>query len=88
MRGLQTETASELIPEDLRQRVREAANNQGGYCCSLQKYILGILEIDPIIPKAAGGSDDEDNLSRSQTLFTALSLALTLNPSPKLGEGL
>jgi hypothetical protein len=26
--------------------------------------------------------------SRSQTLFTALSLALTLNPSPKLGEGL
>ncbi len=29
-----------------------------------------------------------DMYSRSQTLFTALSLALTLNPSPKLGEGL
>ena len=28
------------------------------------------------------------NLSRSQPLFTALSLALTLNPSPQLGEGL
>ncbi len=44
---------------------------------------------------AGGNSDDElygelgnDSLSRSQTLFTALSLALTLNPSPKLGEGL
>ncbi|OKH10767.1 HNH endonuclease [[Limnothrix rosea] IAM M-220] len=50
------------IPEELRQRVREAANNQCGYCKSLQKYVLGILEIDHIIPKAAGGSDEENNL--------------------------
>ncbi len=30
------------IPEELRQRVREAANNQCGYCKSLQKYVLGL----------------------------------------------
>ncbi len=50
------------IPEAVRQRVRAQANNQCGYCHSLQKYVLGILEIEHIIPKAAGGSDNEDNL--------------------------
>jgi 5-methylcytosine-specific restriction endonuclease McrA len=28
----------------------------------MQKYVLGVLEIEHIIPKATGGSDDEDNL--------------------------
>jgi len=50
------------IPEEVRVRVREQANNQCGYCLSLQKYVLGILEIEHIIPKAAGGTDDEENL--------------------------
>jgi hypothetical protein len=50
------------ISEAVRQRVRSQANNQCGYCRSLQKYVIGILEIEHIIPKAAGGSDDEDNL--------------------------
>lgn len=43
-------------------RVRAAAKDRCGYCLSLQKYVLGILEIEHIIPKAAGGSDDEENL--------------------------
>jgi hypothetical protein len=50
------------IPEEVRKKVREEANNQCGYCRSLQKYVLGILEIEHIISKAAGGSDDEENL--------------------------
>lgn len=50
------------ISEELRARVRAKAGNRCGYCQSLQKYVLGILEIDHIIPKAAGGSDDENNL--------------------------
>lgn len=50
------------ISEELRKKIREDANNQCGYCRSLQKYVLGILEIDHIIPKAAGGSDQEENL--------------------------
>jgi hypothetical protein len=50
------------IPEEVRVRVRSAANNQCGYCRSLQKYVLGVLEIEHIIPKAVGGSDDEENL--------------------------
>ena len=50
------------ISETIRSNVRAAAQNQCGYCRSLQKYVLGVLEIDHIIPKAAGGSDEEDNL--------------------------
>lgn len=50
------------IPEEIRARIRTQANNQCGYCLSLQKYVLGILEIEHIIPKAVGGTDDEENL--------------------------
>jgi HNH endonuclease len=50
------------ISEEVRTRVRASANNQCGYCQSLQRYVLGILEIEHIIPKAAGGSDEEENL--------------------------
>jgi HNH endonuclease len=53
---------SRYISEVIKTRVREAARNRCGYCQSLQKYVLGILEIEHIIPTAAGGSDDEDNL--------------------------
>jgi 5-methylcytosine-specific restriction endonuclease McrA len=54
--------SSSQISEEVRVRVRNLANNQCGYCRSLQKYVLGILEIDHIIPKAKGGTDDEENL--------------------------
>jgi 5-methylcytosine-specific restriction endonuclease McrA len=58
------------ITEEVRARVRSSANEslserlrqRCGYCQSLQKYVLGILEIEHIIPKAAGGSDEEENL--------------------------
>lgn len=50
------------ISEKIRERVRLQANNQCGYCRSHQKYVLGVLEIEHIVPKAAGGSDNEENL--------------------------
>jgi HNH endonuclease len=50
------------IPENVKTRVREAAKNRCGYCQSLQKYVLGVLEIEHIIPKAFGGNDNEENL--------------------------
>ena len=53
---------STRISEEVRARVRFEAQDQCGYCRSLQKYVLGILEIDHIIPKAKGGTDDEKNL--------------------------
>jgi len=50
------------ISEAVRDKIRTQAGNQCGYCRSLQKYVLGVLEIEHIIPKAKGGTDEEDNL--------------------------
>ena len=50
------------ISDKLRERVREQAGNRCGYCRGHQMYILATLEIEHIIPTAAGGLDDEENL--------------------------
>ena len=51
-----------MINDALREQIRTEARNRCGYCLSLQKYVLGKLEIDHIIPQAKGGTDDPDNL--------------------------
>lgn len=50
------------ISGETRARLRQQAHDHCGYCLSPQKYILGPLEIEHIIPKARGGMDDEANL--------------------------
>ncbi|WP_293350789.1 MULTISPECIES: HNH endonuclease signature motif containing protein [unclassified Microcoleus] len=50
------------VSEQVKALIRAQAQNRCGYCRSLQMYVLGILEIDHIIPKAVGGTDDEENL--------------------------
>jgi len=54
--------SSTKISAEIRARVRFEAQDQCGYCRSLQKYVLGMLEIEHIIPKATGGTDEEKNL--------------------------
>jgi hypothetical protein len=48
--------------KEVRTRVRAQAGDQCGYCRTPQRYILGWLEVEHIIPKARGGTDDEENL--------------------------
>jgi hypothetical protein len=50
------------ISEAVRARVRASAGDRCGDCLSPQRLVLGWLEIEHIVPQAAGGSDDEDNL--------------------------
>jgi hypothetical protein len=61
-----------MSPTDLstsvEQRVREAAGDRCGYCLSPQKYVMGKLEIEHIIPRARDGSDEESNLWLSCSL--------------------
>jgi hypothetical protein len=57
----------------LRMRVRRAAAERCGYCRTSQASVPWRLEIDPIIPRACGVSDGEDNLwlaCRACYLFT------------------
>ncbi|MGH7595714.1 MAG: HNH endonuclease [bacterium] len=56
------------ISASVRQRVREAARHRCGYCLSPQKYVMGKLEIEHIIPRAREGSDEESNLWLSCSL--------------------
>ena len=51
-----------MINDALRKQIRAEAGRKCGYCLSLQKYVLGVLEIDHIIPQAKGGTDDPNNL--------------------------
>ncbi|MDJ0591701.1 MAG: HNH endonuclease signature motif containing protein [Pleurocapsa sp. MO_226.B13] len=51
-----------MINDALKKQIRKEAGNRCGYCLSLQKYVLGKLEIDHIIPQAKGGTDNPDNL--------------------------
>ncbi len=50
------------IPHKLRQLIIKQAGNRCGYCLGEQRYILAPLEIDHVLPTAAGGTDDEENL--------------------------
>ncbi len=50
------------LPEATRQRVRQRAGNRCEYCLSHQDYVMGILQVDHVMPRAKGGSDAEDNL--------------------------
>jgi hypothetical protein len=52
----------DYLPVDLVRRVREAARHRCGYCLSPQRLIMARLEVEHIIPRAKGGSDDESNL--------------------------
>ncbi len=53
---------SRSIAAEVRARVRAQAGDRCGYCRSPQRLVLGWLEIEHIIPTAAGGSDEEENL--------------------------
>jgi 5-methylcytosine-specific restriction endonuclease McrA len=38
------------------------AADRCGYCLAAQRYVYSKLQIEHILPRAAGGSDEEDNL--------------------------
>lgn len=50
------------ISAAVKARVRVAADQRCGYCLTQQRYAMQVLEIDHIIPIAAGGTDEEENL--------------------------
>lgn len=74
------------ISSAVRRRVRTIAGNRCGYCHSSQRYVLGLLEIDHIIPKARGGSDDETNLWLSCRMCNSFKAAQLTGRDPIRGR--
>jgi hypothetical protein len=50
------------LTEELRARVRQQAGDRCGYCLSPQHLVMGMLEIEHIVPRSLGGTDVEENL--------------------------
>jgi 5-methylcytosine-specific restriction endonuclease McrA len=56
------------VSEETRNRVRQAARDRCGYCLSPRRLVMSKLELEHIIPRAHGGSNDESNLWLSCSL--------------------
>jgi hypothetical protein len=52
----------EHIPADVVRRVWATAGDRCGYCLAPQHLVLVSLEVEHLVPLAAGGTNDESNL--------------------------
>ncbi len=77
---------SRYIRRAVSERVRKQADNKCGYCLSQQRYVLGKLEIEHIVPQALGGTDDENNLWLSCRLCNSYKGAQTHGRVPLTGH--
>ncbi len=50
------------LSETVRDRIRARSAYRCGYCLAPESLMYATLRVDHIIPKAAGGTDDETNL--------------------------
>ena len=67
-------------------RVRLAAGYRCGYCLAEQRYAMQVLEIEHIIPTAAGGTDEEENLWLACRLCNNFKAAKTHGYDPATGR--
>lgn len=74
------------ISEALRRRVREAAHDRCGYCLSPQRFVMGTLEVEHLVPRAKGGSNEEDNLWLSCSLCNRYKGVQTSAIDPLTGD--
>ncbi len=50
------------LPDELKNKIRCAAQNRCGYCLTPQEIVSMPLEIEHLRPTAEGGTDEEENL--------------------------
>lgn len=74
------------IPVEVSRRIRNAAGNRCGYCLSPQHLVMARLEIEHIIPRANGGSDDESNLWLSCPICNGHKSDRTTGVDPETGR--
>src|SRR5438477_7932007 len=74
------------IPREIQDRVRADAGERCGYCLSPQHLVLGLLEIEHIVPRAKGGTDAEENLWLACRLCNGFKAAQTHARDPQPGR--
>lgn len=74
------------ISKKIRQRVCQRAGNHCEYCLSQQEFVMGSLQIDHVIPAAAGGSDKEENLCLACELYNQYKWKKTEETDPESGQ--
>jgi len=76
----------EQVPRLLRRRVAEQAGHRCGYCLTQTAVVGELMEIDHIIPVAAGGETVEANLWLACRACNGFKLDRTSAPDPATGE--
>jgi len=74
------------LPIEVDRRVRVAGRNRCGYCLSPQNLVMARLEIEHIVPRAKGGTDEESNLWLSCPLCNRYKADRTVARDPQTGE--
>lgn len=74
------------IPKDLRQKITRRAKNRCGYCQTQAEVIGQPMQIDHIIPEAAGGKTVEENLWMSCVACNQRKGVRTEALDPQTGE--
>src|SRR5260370_694474 len=76
----------EYLSVEFDHRVRDAAGHRCGYCLSPQRLVMARLEIDHIIPRSKGGTNDEANLRLSCPLCNRSKADRVSARDPETGE--
>jgi hypothetical protein len=74
------------IPDGLRQQVAKDARHRCGYCLTTEKYSGTHLHIEHIVPLAAGGSSERENLWLACALCNIYKGSQTHAPDPLTGK--
>lgn len=79
-------TKRPYIPEDVRQQVEKEAGRRCGYCLTSRQFTAKQLHVEHIIPLAAGGGSDPDNLWLACDLCNSFKGACTHATDPLTGR--
>jgi 5-methylcytosine-specific restriction endonuclease McrA len=76
----------EHIPADVVRRVWAAPGRRCGYCLAPQHLVFVSLEIEHVVPLAAGGTDDEPNLWLACPICNGHKSSKTAGVDPETAE--
>ena len=74
------------IPDRIQRQVAKEARHRCGYCLTPRQFTAKLLHVEHIIPLAAGGGSEIDNLWLACDLCNSHKGSLTHSPDPFTGE--